>query len=405
MKDLKENVLVLTYWSYKDALIQTYTLPYVRMIKKNLSSSGRIFLVTLEQEHHKMSREEKEEIKALLSKENIEWHTFNYKRFGFTAGLVFCAMIIRLWWMIGQKDINTIHSWCMPAGGLGWILSKMTRKTLILDSYEPHAETMVEAGQWDQNSLAFRVLFWLEKKQSAHADTVIACVDSMRRYAKFKYNASFTNFYVKPAGVDFDLFHPRKRKNRDLVKEHGLEGKIVYVYAGKFGGSYLVDEVFALLKQAETFYENKFAAVLLNNHDESFIQEKAADVGLNPETIIHKFVPHTQVPDYMGLGDVGLVPFVPVPSKRFGSPIKTSEYLAMGIPIIITQNISDDSDIIEKNGLGSVLRSFDDVALLETVLKLNELIKNPEISEKARAVARQTKSFDLAEKVYKEVYS
>ena len=36
----KGNVLVLTYWSYKDALIQTYTLPYVRIIQKNLGTNN-----------------------------------------------------------------------------------------------------------------------------------------------------------------------------------------------------------------------------------------------------------------------------------------------------------------------------------------------------------------------------
>jgi len=44
-----KNVLILTYWSYHDALIQTYTLPYVRIIKKYLPAKSKIFLVTLEQ--------------------------------------------------------------------------------------------------------------------------------------------------------------------------------------------------------------------------------------------------------------------------------------------------------------------------------------------------------------------
>src|SRR5262245_38217110 len=29
------NILALTYWDYRDALIQTYTLPYLRMIRKH----------------------------------------------------------------------------------------------------------------------------------------------------------------------------------------------------------------------------------------------------------------------------------------------------------------------------------------------------------------------------------
>ena len=34
--------------------------------------------------------------------------------------------------------------WCMTAGSLGYILSKTSGKNLVIDSYEPHAEAMVE---------------------------------------------------------------------------------------------------------------------------------------------------------------------------------------------------------------------------------------------------------------------
>ena len=40
------NVLVLTYWSFPDALVQTYTLPYVRMIRRALPAESRLYLFT-----------------------------------------------------------------------------------------------------------------------------------------------------------------------------------------------------------------------------------------------------------------------------------------------------------------------------------------------------------------------
>lgn len=404
MKSNRENILVLTYWSYQDALIQTYTLPYVRMIKSKIRSNGKIYLMTLEKPHL-TTRVERSGIRNLLRDEGIEWISFRYIPFGFMAIMNSLFLIVRLWWLIGQQNINTIHSWCTPAGGLGWVLSKLTGKQLILDSYEPHAEPMVEAGQWDENSLAFRLLFWLERKQSRSADTVIACVDSMRTYANSRYNASFKYFYVKPACVDLNLFHPEKSKNPLLVAKYGLERKMVYVYAGKFGGSYLTDEVFLLLKKAQDFYQDRFAVVLLNNHPKEFIVKKALEAGVNIDCIIHEFIPHSQVPEYMGLGDVGLVPFVPVSSKRYGSPIKTGEYLAMGIPVLITKDISDDSEMIEEFGIGSVWKSFDDASIVDMIKKLDVKMKDPEIKKKARIIAEQTKTFDLAERVYSEIYS
>ena len=46
---LRKNILVLTQWSYKDPLIQAYTLPYVDIIAAIIPPGSRIYLVTFEQ--------------------------------------------------------------------------------------------------------------------------------------------------------------------------------------------------------------------------------------------------------------------------------------------------------------------------------------------------------------------
>ncbi len=53
------NILVITYWNYRDALIQKYTLPYISIIKKYLPENSKIFLATSEQSHLKFSAEQK----------------------------------------------------------------------------------------------------------------------------------------------------------------------------------------------------------------------------------------------------------------------------------------------------------------------------------------------------------
>ena len=47
---LTGNILVLTQWSFKDALIQTYTLPYVEILRETIPDSRKIFVVNAEQE-------------------------------------------------------------------------------------------------------------------------------------------------------------------------------------------------------------------------------------------------------------------------------------------------------------------------------------------------------------------
>lgn len=402
-----KNVLIITYWSFNDALIQTYTLPYVLMIRKKLPIKYKVFLFTLEQEDRKMNEEEWERQKDLFSEKNIHLLRFGYSNFGVLMILKFGYIFTSLFTLLYTQKISHIHAWCTPAGAIGYFLSVFSGKKLILDSYEPHAEPMVESGTWLKESIKFKLLFWLEKKQVERASEVIACVTLMKIYIKDKFNVSLNKMYVKPACVDFDLFDIKKRKDKALLAKYDLNNKIIGAYAGKFGGSYLEEEVFEFLKIAENhFGEDKFRFILLTNHSKAFIDNLVAKFQLNENTIIQLFIPHNQVPDYLGLADFGITPFIPVPSKRYGTPIKNGEYWAMGLPVIITKNISDDSDIIDTENIGYVLQGLTNSEYLKACLKIEELLTEDrtKLTEKIRTIANQYRNYSIAEKVYTKIY-
>jgi len=401
------NILVLTYWSFNDALVQTYTLPYLKLISKHLPMKSRIYLFTLEQPHIALTKDDKSIIEKELASYGIRLLPATYHSFGLKAMLSWLFLIPWLCWFCFYYSISTIHCWCTPAGAIGYFISIITRKPLILDSFEPHAEPMVEAGQWKVDSMAFKVLFKLEKLQCHRAATVVACVEKMKDYAKEKYAIALENFYYKPACVDLDLFKPSKAKNQLLLQQLGLENKIVCVYAGKFGGSYLKQEVFDFFKIAYDFWGENFHVVLLTNHSENEMKAWAKNSGFPTSNIRKKFIPHHQIPEYIGLGDFGIVPFVPVPSKRYGSPIKTGEYMAMGLPMVITRNISDDSDMIEAHDIGAVLKQLDQKEYKMAVSKIDTILSEDrlEVHQKIRSMALRYKNFDLANEVYRSIYS
>ena len=91
-----KNILILTYWSYPDALIQTYTLPYVRIIKKNLPSGSSIYLLTLEKDQSVLEKPKREEIAEKLKHEGIRWLPFAYKPFGVAAFVLWIGISLKL---------------------------------------------------------------------------------------------------------------------------------------------------------------------------------------------------------------------------------------------------------------------------------------------------------------------
>lgn len=398
----RSNILVLTYWSLPDALIQTYTLPYVRIIRKRLSAESLIFLLTLEKER---DTQRDQRMKLALKEEGIDWLPERYQPFSVLAMMTWLWVLIKLLVHIRRNNIQFIHCWATPAGAIGYVLSLLSGAKLIVDSYEPHAEAMVENGTWKPNSLPYRILLALEKRQTHRAVHLIAANGGMRNYALEKYGIALPNLFVKPACVDLELFRPSVTKETTLLKELGLEGKIVGVYAGKLGGIYLDREVFSFLKEAHSFWGDNFRALLLTNHKEEEIAGFCATCELPRSVIVARFVPHREVPKYLGLADFALTPVKPVPTKRYCSPIKDGEYWAMGLPVVITHDISDDSGIIQSHNIGAVLQRFDGESLRDAIKKIDSLLKEgPPLATRIRGIAVKYRSFQLAERVYDEIY-
>ena len=88
------------------------------------------------------------------------------------------------------------------------------------------------------------------------------------------------------------------------------------------------------------------------------------NAGCDPGIFIIQAVPHAEVADWMGLADFALTPVKPVPTKALCTPIKDGEYWALGLPVIITPGISDDSAIIERHSIGAVLNGLNAEACL-----------------------------------------
>lgn len=396
-------MLILTYWSFEDALIQSYTLPYLKIIRQHLSSDKKIWFQTLQKKHFK---ENNHSVRADLFKSGIIWIPCRYINFGYYALFSNIWQLIRLLLLCYANRVKVIHVWCMPAGIIGYFLSFLTGAELIIDSYEPHAESMVENGSWKYNGVKFRILFLFERLMSHQAKVIISATHGMKFYAKSRYGVSFDNFYVKPACVDLALFDIRKSRNIRLAKQLAINGKTILVYAGKFGGIYLEIEVFEFAKVVYDFYGDMFRFLVLTSHAREEIEAFCTKVGLPSAIVVSKFVSYPEIPDYIGLADFAITPVKPVPSKLYCTPIKDGEYWAMGLPIVITKGISDDTSIIADERIGVVLETLDAKGYSAALCHLNNILASDrqQLSQKIRDVAIKYRSFAIADDIYSKIY-
>lgn len=398
---LPVNILVITYWKFSDALVQTYTLPYLRIIRNVLPAGSEIFLVTLEPEG---AGKELKEVESGIQRLSFTLHPFGIKAMlGWRKNISFlCAFVQKM-------NVKSIHTWCTPAGAIGYFVSKRTGIPLVLDSFEPHAEPMVETGTWKKGGLAWRTLHRLEKKQVYRAKWLIGVVAAMRDYALTEYGFTGNNFLFKPACIDLSQFNLLKRKNPELLKAYGLtRDNTVCVYAGKFGGLYMRDEAFRFFRIAHDVFGDKFRILLFTSTSQEEIYAMCRQAGLDPKCVTCHYVLHPEMPEHLGLGDFAFSAFKPVPSRKYCTPIKNGEYWAMGLPVVIGEGISEDSDIIRTQNAGYVLKSITDDEFRNAAMHIRHLLESEDRNKLANRIyqlAEKHRNFGIAKTVYQTIYS
>jgi hypothetical protein len=404
----KGNILVYTHWPFYDGLNLSYVVPCLYMMKKALPADTKIFFATQEKDLAKLNRPEVQAIIDELKNHNIFHYKEQYHHLGVMKAIGLVLNFFKLLFFIISKNIKVIHTEAISAGMIGSVLKTITNKVHIVDSYEPLAYSMIEAGIWPADSFAFKLMKYFEKRQGIKGDFIIGTTNAMRDYAKTKYGIELKNFYWKPAVVDINRFQFNEKYRNEYRKEYKLENKIVIVYAGKFGGQYLENETFDFFKACHNYWGDNFRILLLTSHSVQEVTDYCVKANLDKNLITQMFVPFPEIHKYLSIADFAITPVKPIHSKRYCSPIKDGEYWATGLPVVITENISDDSDIIEHENVGTIMADFTPEGYLKNIHAIEKLfaVETPtELRERIRKVAIKYRHYDIAEKVYTTVYS
>jgi glycosyltransferase involved in cell wall biosynthesis len=99
------------------------------------------------------------------------------------------------------------------------------------------------------------------------------------------------------------------------------------------------------------------------------------------------------MPARLFAGDIGLCLIAPSFSKIASAPTRFAEFLAAGMPVLVTSSVGDLEAIVEDNRVGVVLRGDDDDAIASGARSLRSLMAEEDLSERCRRVASD--NFDV----------
>ncbi|WP_421875627.1 hypothetical protein [Marinoscillum sp.] len=399
------NTLVFVYNSFGDPLFQNLLLSYIKTLTKKVD--GQFHIISFEQPNYRFSEQEQLEIHQELNKLDIFWHPL-----AFHTGVRF-LLIRKIWdgiqalWkvLVIRLRFRTkiLLSFANVASAMAILFKEIFRMTMIVYSYEPHSEFMVELGYWSKKSLKYRLLNSLEYYVGQRAEYILTGTKHM--VARLKRENSNASVFRAPTSVDSDLFYYNDKERLAIRKSLSIEDRQVFIYVGKFGGLYYEEEIpqfFYYLKERlpDSYFlivspddPAKLKSLLLRYlRSESFHIDRAT----RPE----------EVRAFVSSADIGISGVPPSPSQKYRSPTKVAEYLLCGLPYITTRGVSEDDDYALKHGVGVVLDSFGKVLPADAMGQIQQLIDEEPTTrrERCRKVGMEYRSKEHVDNVLHEIY-
>ena len=382
------RVLYISYNGMLDPLGQSQVIPYL----KELSGAGiRFTLLSFEgpKAYTSEGRERCEQLRRELAACEIDWHFLRYHKrpslpatsYDVMAGIRYGSRLVK------SKQIEMVHARNQIPATIALALKRRFGLRMIFDVRGLMAEEYVDANHWKKGNVPYRLTKAMESRALQASDGVVTLTEKIWPEIKDWKGLRDRDVIheVVPCCVDLDRFRFLQSERDRVRAEWSLQDRFVLVYSGSIGGWYLTDKTadffVALLKRKPNGH-----FLWLTGGDKALIEKLMSDRGVNLDQFTVRNVRTAEVPGYLSAADVGIAFYKPTFSRLATSPVKVSEYLACGLPVIVNAGVGDSDDFVAAQKVGAVVKDFNEGEYDRTLTTIDTLLAEG-IRERSRTAA------------------
>lgn len=256
--------------------------------------------------------------------------------------------------------VNSIFKW-----------AKKRNLKIVFDADGLPIQERVDYAGLKENSLQYHWLKKAETKLLKQADLVlIRSVLAKDVHLQNIGQAHKDKFFKVSNGRIKSRFKPDPALREQIRKElNVLPHAMLWLYSGSIGPQYLLSEMLQLFDSYHIHHpESKFLFLIRNP---TFLAE--AIPSRLKHAIILKSVSYEFLPAYYAAADIGVNLRKPAPSLVGIAPIKVSEYLLAGLPIISSRGIGDLDEMIGEESYCFMYPSGNNEELNHWLLGIKEI--------------------------------
>ena len=174
---------------------------------------------------------------------------------------------------------------------------------------------------------------------------------------------------VWTSGVSTTAFNSESRDKIKIRKALGLEDKFVVFYHGALGGKRGIAETIKAVDLLRSRCPNLVLFLLGNTSTGGarVLRDMIRELNIRNMVILHESVAYSEVPRFVCMCDVGIVPLLDQPDWRYQCPLNLLEYLSMKKVAIVT-DIPANREILKENKCGIFARSADPQGISDAIL-------------------------------------
>jgi glycosyltransferase involved in cell wall biosynthesis len=381
------GALYVCYLSLDDPLVETQVVAYL----EGLARDREVHLLTFEL--RRRSRHERGELRRSLALRGIRWHSLRYHRtpsLPATAFDTFAGAVVA-GWLVRRHGLGVLHARSHVPAAMALLARRFVRRApkLLFDVRGLMAEEYEDAGRWQRDGFAFRLIKVVERMALARAAGVVVLTDAVR--AQIAASTVDAPVVVIPCCVDPARVAPLPGRREEVRARLGLGAATVLVYVGKLGTWYMPSEMARFAAAARSVL-GEVQLIVLSQDDLDPLRDAVAAAGLPHSAWWAGTARPEELGDYLAAADAGLSFVRPTPSKISSSPTKVAEYLAAGLPVVFGSSVGDLDEQLA-GGVGVRLDRFDDEALVAGCRDLGDLLDDPDTASRCRK--RVSEHFDL----------
>lgn len=400
------RVLYISYTGMLDPLGQSQVLPYLF----ELSKRGVRFTVLSYERQTALAESGEANLKQLsdeLAAHNIEWHWLRYHQtpslpataFDVAAGIRLGRRLMR------ENRINLLHARSHIPATIALALKKQTGVKMIFDVRGLMAEEYVDANHWREGSVAYRITKAMERRILNSSDGLVVLTEKVwpviSGWEGLKGRS--VAYRVIPCCIDLERFKFNEQDRERRRNELGLGNRFTLVYSGSIGSWYLSD------RMADFFVElvklNSDAYFLwLTQGDPQIIVTLMSERGFSERQFAIKKLTSVAVPSYLSAADAGIAFYKPGFSKLATSPVKVSEYLAAGLPLVINAGVGDSDELSEVWKVAAIVNDFSTERYALAVSTLQQLVNQIDSRQRMRIVAEKLFDLQTGSEQYAQLY-